>query len=123
MVEENNKLVKRLKSEMQSKEESFLQMHDKAEEYCRNQELKVVNMRSDYEKLENEQQLLLREKERLQNEAEALREELHTYKNYQNKADRRAEEMQITIQNINAEMLDMRDELEGYRREPARVGA
>lgn len=99
-----------------------MQMHDKAQEYCRNQELKVANIRSDYEKLQNEQQLFLREKERLQTDAETLREQLHTYKNYQTKADRRLEQLQLTVQTLNTEMMDMRDELEGYRRQPARVG-
>jgi len=79
---------------MQAKEENFVQMHEKAEEFCRNQELKVASIRGDYEKLENEHQLLIREKERLESlreENENLQEELNSYKAYQTKADRRLE--------------------------------
>lgn len=38
---------------MQAKEDNFVQMHEKAEDFCRNQELKVSSIRADYEKLEN----------------------------------------------------------------------
>ena len=108
--------MKKLKTEMQTKEEHYLNIHQKAEEYCKAQEARLSEMKASHSRLETEHTELLREIERfshLSAQNQSLMDELSGHRQYKDKNEKKREDLELTIKTLSEDLEVVKNQLEG----------